>query len=412
MERKVVNLKAITEEIFKLIFCSMDGLSNLYDFVYGLPDNLSSYLDDPKRYRRVRGTIETIYNYFLEETISSYESDLSITKLEAVRIRKLLAFKKPGVLALIRDSWEDVGKVKGDRIKNLIRNMTEEQRILLQKLLSEHKERVKEDRLRETTKRRRGRGSGTPEAREDKTMIKVLETSEDAEVKAAVLDKKLKNAREELLKSDVIVDSVELEDKKSLPSSENRLEENKQIILEEIPKASISDIDKKEIKIICPICQKDCRIQVPNDVILQKKSLASISIRPEVCCEHSFIVFLDKLGKIRGYQNNDLEIEKSTMEAEIKDSIPVVSILRGNITERVSLSESEKDIQLENKLIEENVIADDSNIEESIIEDDSIDKLEENESKLIVDPAQKLPNAPNLKKINIKNFMLKKKMPK
>ncbi|MHA1601653.1 MAG: hypothetical protein ACTSVU_09430 [Promethearchaeota archaeon] len=69
----------------------------------------------------------------------------------------------------------------------------------------------------------------------------------------------------------------------------------------------------KKINIICPICSKFKRIQVPKEIFeIDEGSLLKIPILPGDVCEHKFIVILDYQFSIRDYEviNSDQKFDR------------------------------------------------------------------------------------------------------
>lgn len=59
----------------------------------------------------------------------------------------------------------------------------------------------------------------------------------------------------------------------------------------------------KKISIICPICSKFKRIEVPSYIFeIDEGSLLKFPIKAGTMCKHSFIVILDYHFKVRDYE--------------------------------------------------------------------------------------------------------------
>jgi hypothetical protein len=70
--------------------------------------------------------------------------------------------------------------------------------------------------------------------------------------------------------------------------------------------------EDKKIQITCPNpeCAKVKDINVPKYLFDRKQfGTLKIQIHKSVCCDHEFIAFIDKKGKIRGYESIDMEID-------------------------------------------------------------------------------------------------------
>ena len=92
----------------------------------------------------------------------------------------------------------------------------------------------------------------------------------------------------------------------------------------------MSDNGEKDIQVQCPTCQKEKMIKVPNYIFDNKKvGNIKIQIYKGICCEHQFILFLNKKGEIRGYETIDMNIDLSVVEASrSKDKIYIRDMLK------------------------------------------------------------------------------------
>ncbi|MHA1474310.1 MAG: hypothetical protein ACTSQ5_03900 [Promethearchaeota archaeon] len=92
----------------------------------------------------------------------------------------------------------------------------------------------------------------------------------------------------------------------------------------------MSDNEEKDIQVQCPVCQKNQMIKVPNYIFDNKKvGNIKIQIYKGICCEHQFILFLNKKGDIRGYETIDMNIDLSEVEASrSKDKIYIRDMLK------------------------------------------------------------------------------------
>ncbi len=72
------------------------------------------------------------------------------------------------------------------------------------------------------------------------------------------------------------------------------------------------------IEVECPTCQKKKKIGVPKYLFTNKKmGTLKVQIHTGICCEHGFIAFVAKNGKIRGYESIDMAINLSKIEASV-----------------------------------------------------------------------------------------------
>ena len=92
----------------------------------------------------------------------------------------------------------------------------------------------------------------------------------------------------------------------------------------------MSDNGEKDIQVQCPTCQKEKMIKVPNYIFDNKKvGNIKIQIYKGICCEHQFILFLNKKAEIRGYETIDMNIDLSEVEeSRSKDKIYLRDLLK------------------------------------------------------------------------------------
>jgi hypothetical protein len=64
----------------------------------------------------------------------------------------------------------------------------------------------------------------------------------------------------------------------------------------------------RKILVVCPLCEKRGEIQVPEEVLIEKKGSSVILVRSGITCTHSYQVFVDKNCTVRGYQRTDYEV--------------------------------------------------------------------------------------------------------
>jgi hypothetical protein len=71
----------------------------------------------------------------------------------------------------------------------------------------------------------------------------------------------------------------------------------------------LMNVETKAVTISCPICKKEVGIELPTFLVKEAQdNILKIQIPQEKCCPlHSFMVFIDKNYKVRGYQQADLE---------------------------------------------------------------------------------------------------------
>lgn len=73
------------------------------------------------------------------------------------------------------------------------------------------------------------------------------------------------------------------------------------------------------IAINCPSCQEPGKVNIPPDLLTKKSTgLVTVNVPKDFICEHAFQIFIDRNGKVRGYQNVDFQLE---MRKEIKETV-------------------------------------------------------------------------------------------
>ena len=72
----------------------------------------------------------------------------------------------------------------------------------------------------------------------------------------------------------------------------------------------------RDVDIVCPICHIKKSINIPMRIIDDSKQLTSILIPIGRICEHTFIPFIDKHFKVRGYQKLDALLEDIESKTE------------------------------------------------------------------------------------------------
>jgi len=92
----------------------------------------------------------------------------------------------------------------------------------------------------------------------------------------------------------------------------------------------MSETGEKEILVQCPVCKNEKKIKVP-DYIFKNKKVGNIKIQiyKGICCEHQFILFLNKKGEIKGYEKIDMKIDLSEVEeSKSKEKIHLRDMLK------------------------------------------------------------------------------------
>lgn len=90
---------------------------------------------------------------------------------------------------------------------------------------------------------------------------------------------------------------------------------NKINIGEPVKQVEMENLEEKEVLVICPICNSRQKEKLSretlNNIYNKGRSIVSIYIPKDHCCDHNFIAYMDKTFSIRGYAAIDVIIEKT-----------------------------------------------------------------------------------------------------
>nr|MDO8115348.1 hypothetical protein [Candidatus Sigynarchaeota archaeon] len=93
------------------------------------------------------------------------------------------------------------------------------------------------------------------------------------------------------------------------------------------------NVETKKINIVCPTCKKEVGIDIPSFLVSEAQDgILKIQIPQEKCCFHSFMIFIDKAFRVRGYQIAELEFNFKIKKIEPEDS----TFLSFDINEMIS----------------------------------------------------------------------------
>ncbi len=82
--------------------------------------------------------------------------------------------------------------------------------------------------------------------------------------------------------------------------------------------------EKKKIHVVCPVCNTDDYILIPTMAISGTgKGLTSVFCPVDTICEHSFQIFVDNNGIVRGYETSDYELTFTPVEEPVQEKIQV-----------------------------------------------------------------------------------------
>ncbi|MHA1147528.1 MAG: hypothetical protein ACTSR8_04730 [Promethearchaeota archaeon] len=83
----------------------------------------------------------------------------------------------------------------------------------------------------------------------------------------------------------------------------------------------------KELNVACPVCQAEKSINVPEAIFGQKKfGTFKIQVPSQAVCDHTFIVFVDTKGIIRGYEKIDIMMATPTAVSKTKEESSRVTL--------------------------------------------------------------------------------------
>lgn len=84
----------------------------------------------------------------------------------------------------------------------------------------------------------------------------------------------------------------------------------------------------RKIRIVCPICAKRTRIEVPYEIFnIDEGSLLKLPVKRGMVCEHDFLALIDYHFNIRDYEipEDSLEFEQFCAKSVKKNIMPLFS---------------------------------------------------------------------------------------
>jgi hypothetical protein len=106
--------------------------------------------------------------------------------------------------------------------------------------------------------------------------------------------------------------------------------------------ASAGNEEFFKVQVVCPVCDKFEYLQIPKEGILSsKRGLSTVFVHNQLVCEHSFQIFIDKNGSVRGFETPDFEL-KFSLEEKIPtsaepDSVNTLLLLKAVLSEEFLL---------------------------------------------------------------------------
>ncbi len=91
------------------------------------------------------------------------------------------------------------------------------------------------------------------------------------------------------------------------------------LIKEEIGEKRNDSKTFKKVLVVCPICHERKEVDIPESVVKESRSLATIYIDKGLACEHGFQAFVDKNFQVRGYKNDDYRVSKEENDKKSRD---------------------------------------------------------------------------------------------
>ncbi len=99
-------------------------------------------------------------------------------------------------------------------------------------------------------------------------------------------------------------------------------------------------VETRSVTISCPVCKKMVDIELPTFLVQESQdNIVKVQIPQDKCCPlHSFMVFIDKNFKIRGYQHADLEFNLKARKGTISlpPGVDVSEILAYDVHELIN----------------------------------------------------------------------------
>ena len=99
-----------------------------------------------------------------------------------------------------------------------------------------------------------------------------------------------------------------------------------------------------KIRVVCPVCTKSNFVFLPKtDILASQKGLSSVFIHSKLVCKHSFQIFVDKKGKVRGHETPDFELSFTPDEQETHEefdkskSEKIFLYLKDNVNDEIFL---------------------------------------------------------------------------
>lgn len=90
-----------------------------------------------------------------------------------------------------------------------------------------------------------------------------------------------------------------------------------------VEKSIVSSRERKELRVVCPICSRTFKIRIPSKAILEPMKGGGItSVSVHASCKHRFVIFIDKGFKIRGYQTVEFHVKTDEEIEKIKCPLP------------------------------------------------------------------------------------------
>jgi hypothetical protein len=99
-------------------------------------------------------------------------------------------------------------------------------------------------------------------------------------------------------------------------------------------------VETRAVTVSCPVCKKELEIELPTFLVKEAQdNILKVQIPQDKCCPlHSFMVFIDKNYKVRGYQHADLEfnLKASKSTTSLPPGIADNEILSFDVHELIS----------------------------------------------------------------------------
>ncbi|GAH96618.1 unnamed protein product, partial [marine sediment metagenome] len=106
-EMQDMDFEGFCNEIFERLMQDLSSFT-IYNFIDGMPESLLDYIENPKKYRKVKKDLISIYTYKLDKIIKEdYFDKYKITEAMIYRLKDFLNINRINNLIFLRDVNND-----------------------------------------------------------------------------------------------------------------------------------------------------------------------------------------------------------------------------------------------------------------------------------------------------------------